>query len=129
MPEMILVREVKIERVPSNTIAITKHTRIPITMDNANCVPSYYETESVRGEQFISHDGNIACIGMCGEVRDAIGLPLGVFERQQKEIAKLEQKVTDMNQYAEAAARKLRSLSLWQRCKVFLGADPMKFCV
>ena len=129
MPEMILVREVKTERVPRNTIAITKHARIPITMYDIDCISFPYETEEVRGERFVSHDGNIVCIGMCGEVRDAIGLPLGVFERQQKEIAKLEQKVADMNQRTEAAARKLRSLSLWQRCKVFLGADPMKFCV
>ena len=126
MSEMLLVREVTIERVPRDTVRIAKHSRV---MNSGPCVPFDIETEDVRGERFITHGGKMVCIGMTNDVREAIGLPCGIFERQQNEIRTLERQVAEMSQRADSTVRKLRSLSWWQRCKVLFGADPMRFCV
>ena len=131
MPEMTLVREVKIERVPRDTVKIIKCGRIPITLRDGPGVfaPAAAETEDVVGERFITTNGKMVCIGLTQEVRDAIGLPCGIFQRQTNEIADLSHQLSELQARRASEQTKLRKLSLWQRIKVLFRADPMQFCI
>ena len=70
-------------------------------------------TEIVKGMQFRNHRGQTICIGMTRAVQEVIGLPMGAFDEQRKEISNLHVEATILN----ATIYKYRNMNFWGRVK------------
>lgn len=139
---MLLLKELKTEVVKSNPIAIRKRNGTPAATFSLNEIQfhSIDELEIVHGERFVKDDGEEIIIGMTSDVREKIGIPFGIFQKQQGKIENLTQKLEELRktirwlrrkcqrkeQQQDSMAKKLASLTTWQRLKILLGTDPNK---
>lgn len=119
MSEMILVKSVNVSLVPSEVVEIL-HPR-PEPWSGKRPDTESFDREVVEGEVFHTAGGKRICLGMTRQVREVLGLPLGIFESQQERIRNLED-------YTNKLKHNLRRLTLWQRIKILFGADPVKVC-
>lgn len=123
MSEMILVKSIDVALVSDSRVALPHHSKMQIPFSiEPEAIHRTFDIEHIDGEIFHTAGGKRICLGMTRQVREVLGLPLGIFEAQRERIRYMEESRSKL-------VYNLQRLTLWQRVKILFGADPARMCL
>lgn len=117
--EMLLVKDIDVCHVPEMDTLWLNLARRPdyVPVDGGKSAMTFQAyKEHVRGREFVNRRGERVCIGMTKKVGDILGLEYEYWERMDRNLGELRDRLSWLDDYLQTA-------SLWTRLKwLFCGA-------